>query len=125
MQGKGRIAAAFAAGNGLFITLDGGRNRQLAQLGGVGKAGGVRHQTGGRRGFREGNHVPDVFSTGQQHAQTVQAKGQAGVRRGTVLQGVQQEAELQALLGRVIPRISNTVACISLLWIRTEPPPTS
>ncbi len=41
------------------------------------------------------------------------------------ISGVEQEAEFLALFLFVDTQNTNTVCCISPLWIRTEPPPTS
>mgnify|MGYP004115107187 CR=1 FL=1 len=47
---------------------------------------------------REGNDFANRLSTGHQHDQTIQTKGQTTVRRRTELQRIEQEAELLLLL---------------------------
>ena len=54
-------------------------------------------------------HVADVVQPAEEHHQPVDAQGDAAVRRGAVLQGVQQEAEpLAGLLGSSMPSRPNT-----------------
>jgi hypothetical protein len=59
-------------------------------------------------GFREGNDVSDGLCAGHHGDDAVQAKGQATMRRRSVLQGVKQEAELGLLFFRAnIERLEN------------------
>ena len=47
-----------------------------------------------RRRLREGNHVPDGMRAGEQHGEAIEAEGHAAMRGGTILEAVQQVAEL-------------------------------
>jgi hypothetical protein len=51
------------------------------------------HQVGSRLGLGIGNHLSDVFLTGEDRGEAVDAKGKTGVRWCTVLKGAEQEAE--------------------------------
>eukprot|EP00611_Tribonema_gayanum_P017022 TRINITY_DN29547_c0_g1_i1.p1 TRINITY_DN29547_c0_g1~~TRINITY_DN29547_c0_g1_i1.p1 ORF type:complete len:231 (+),score=68.92 TRINITY_DN29547_c0_g1_i1:70-693(+) len=50
--------------------------------------------------LREGDHIADRVGLGHQRDQTVEPEGQATVRRRTVLQRIEQEAELELRLVR-------------------------
>ena len=69
----------------------------LAQLFVVHRRRGAAHQVGAALGLGEGDHVADVGDAAEDHHQPVQAQGDAAVRRGAVLQGVEEEAEFQLL----------------------------
>src|SRR5256712_7192612 len=72
-----------------FVELD----AQLLELLWVHRRGGVGHQALGLLRFGEGDHVADGVGPTQQHNQAVQAERDAAVRRGAVLQRVQQKPE--------------------------------
>src|SRR5439155_66149 len=77
------------------ISFDSGRTWKEApfELLWVHRRGGVGHQALGLLRFGEGDHVADGVGPTQQHNQAVQAERDAAVRRGAVLQRVQQKAE--------------------------------
>ena len=93
-------------------------------LGRVGKAQHVCHQTRGRGGFRKAMTSRIFVSAGQQHAQTVRPNARPAWE-GCRISARPAGSQISRAARPLIPRMSNTVACISLLWIRTEPPPTS
>ena len=64
----------------------------------VGRRAGER--IGARLGLREGDDLADVLLAGEQRHQAVDAEGEAGVGRGAVAEGVEQEAELALRLLR-------------------------
>ena len=71
---------------------------QFAQLLFVDVRGGVSQQALGTLRLGEGDHVADRFGAGHHGNDAVKSERQAAVRRGAVLQGVEQEAELGLLL---------------------------
>ena len=73
----------------------------LAQLLVVDRRRRSAHQVGAALGFGEGDDVADVGDAAEDHDQTIQAQCDAAVRRGAVLEGVQQEAEFRFLGGVV------------------------
>src|SRR3990167_7239726 len=75
-------------------------NAQLSQLLGIDAAGSAGHQVGGPLRLGEGDAIADAVQSGEEHHQAVDPQGDAAVRRGAVLQGLQEEAEpLLGLLG--------------------------
>src|SRR5690554_359330 len=68
-------------------------NVQFAQLSGTYFTRCISQQTGGTLGFREGDHFTNRSGAGHQHHQTIKTKRQATMRRSTVLECIQQEAE--------------------------------
>src|SRR4051812_41177100 len=56
------------------------------------------HQVRSFRGLREGNHVADGSLARQQHDEAIQSESDASVRRGSVFQCIEQEAEPPACL---------------------------
>ena len=49
----------------------------------------IRHEIGSLGGLRERNHIADVVGAGQQHDEPVQPEGDAAVRGGAVVQGLE------------------------------------
>src|SRR5690606_41453614 len=70
-------------------------NMQLAQLLLVHSRWGLGQQALSTLCLGESNHVTDRIGTSHQGDQTIQTHGQTTVWRRTVLQRIQQEAELQ------------------------------
>ena len=66
---------------------------KITQLTVVDCGGGTRQHVGGFLRFGERDHVADVVVPQEQHHPAVETQGHAGVRGGSVTQGVQQEAE--------------------------------
>ena len=108
--------AAFGASEGLFVALDGGRNRQLTA---VGPGWQLRRPSSDRRAavvFGAGDDIPDVVGAGQQQCQRRSRPKARPAEAGARISGASsRKPNFRALLVRVIPRMSNTVACISLL----------
>ncbi len=78
---------------------------QLLQLLLIHRAGRVGQQALGALGFGEGDDVADALGAGHHGDDAVQAEGDAAMRRGAVLQRVEQEAELGAgLVGADLER---------------------
>src|SRR5690606_12978308 len=69
-------------------------NIQFAQLLGVHRTGGVRHQTGSRLRLRKRDDIANRFGAGHQHHQPIETESQATVWRRTIFQGIEQEAKL-------------------------------
>src|ERR1700752_3201064 len=67
---------------------------QLTQLLVIDRARRMREQVLRALGLGEGDHVADRIGLGHQRHQAIQAEGQAAMRRGAVLERVEQEAEL-------------------------------
>lgn len=100
-------------------------NTQLRQRCQVGETRRFGHQTRGGGRFREGDNITNIVGAGQQHGQTVQTKRQARVRRRTVFQRIQQEAELLALL-LFIDTENTKYGLLHFTVVNTHrPPPTS
>ena len=76
----------------------GQRKAELGELGGFDRRGGAEHQVGAAAGLGEGLHLADVVLVGQQSDPAVDAQRDAAVRRGAVLERVEDRAEL-GLLG--------------------------
>src|SRR3954464_2944600 len=68
---------------------------QLTQLLLVHRPGRLREQVLRPLGLGEGDDITQRLGAGHEHDEAVQADGDAAVRRGAVLQRVQQEAELR------------------------------
>src|SRR5205085_11524817 len=66
---------------------------ELGELFGVEGGGGAGEGVGARLGLGEGDDLTDVVLAGQDGGQAVDAEGEAGVGRGAVAEGVEQEAE--------------------------------
>ncbi|KPY82236.1 Uncharacterized protein ALO44_05673 [Pseudomonas syringae pv. tagetis] len=71
---------------------------QLSQRLGIDNARRLGHDIGSALGFRESDYFTDRLRSGHQHDQTVKAERQTTVRRCTVLQSIEQEAEFFLLL---------------------------
>ena len=56
--------------------------------------GGIGEGADGLLGFGKGNHVTDGVQTGQDHGETIEAKGNTSMGRRTILQGLQEKSEL-------------------------------
>ena len=69
---------------------------QFAQLLFINRARSTGEQALSALRLREGDHVADGRSTRHHRDDTVKPEGDTAVRRRTVLQGIQQEPELQA-----------------------------
>ena len=66
---------------------------QVAQLPGLGGAGGVAHQVGALGRFWEGNHFADAIRVAQHGDEPVEAKCDAAVRRCAVAERLKHVAE--------------------------------
>src|SRR5436190_2033283 len=66
---------------------------QLLEVGRIDRRGGVVHQRGRARGFRERGRVADRVAAVEEDDETVEAERDAAVRRGAVLERLEQEAE--------------------------------
>src|SRR5262249_37236667 len=71
---------------------------QLAQLRLGHWRGGAAHHVHGARGFRKGDDIANRRLSGQDHHHSIQSKCDTAVRRSSVLQGFQKEAEFFACL---------------------------
>jgi len=55
---------------------------------------GLHHEVAPLLRFREGDDIPDIVGAGKKHDQSVKAKSDAQVRRGSIFKGLNEEAEL-------------------------------
>src|SRR5687768_459282 len=67
---------------------------ELGQLGVVGPARAAGHEVGALLRLGEGDDVAQAVGAAHQHAEAVEAEGDAAVGRRAVAEGVEQEAEL-------------------------------
>ena len=76
--------------------MGGGRMRRPSSVSWAGSTGvgATGEGVGARLGLGEGDDLADVLLAGQQGDQPVDAEGEAGVGRGAVAEGVEQEPEL-------------------------------
>src|SRR5207253_5788513 len=82
------------SGTGLFPQ----PNAELAQLFLVHRARRVHQQVLRALRLRERDHIADRIDAGHQRDQPIEPEGDAAMRRGAVLEGLEQEAELGARL---------------------------
>src|SRR5215467_14135190 len=99
-SGNMRIRLIIPASNLLRLALGGflQSDAQLVELGGVDFGGRFGHEVLGSGGLAEGDDLANRFFTGQKHHDSVDAQRDAAVRRGSVGERIQEEAEAFAQL---------------------------
>src|SRR5436189_4443338 len=73
-------------------------NAQVAQLPGVDRAGGVCHQVSGPLRLGKGDAIANIIEPAEKHHPSIDSQCNSAVRRRSVRERVQQEAESLALL---------------------------
>ena len=86
---------------------------------------GIQHHVASAIVLGEGDAITDTVEAGEERYPTVETVCKTSVRGCTVLEGIQQEAELLLCLFGGEAEDSNILACNCESWIRIEPPPTS
>lgn len=73
----------------------------------------LRHLIDSALRLRECNHVADSAAVKHEHYQTIEAEGNACMRRCPIFEGIQQESEFSCASSSVIPMALNTFSCSS------------